>query len=545
MSRAKKRSFPYLDSVFSREHDIYGDRKPVDIILFEIMYKEKITRRMKPNEIETQYDDYLKEFDSIKKEQKFRREREHTLKLEEQNPTSSEERFKNVEKLYEREPEPALKKPIFETPDEGSSDKPEPIFITPTDKGITRQEPSTSDYKTAARISSSAFNEAVERESPRSPTPIRFSLTGSVEEDKVAEDKPKRGDEVEKPEPSTNLPLKADPNPFAPLASPSSSDSSSEYSVPLSTVSQESDQGLTASDQGLTASDEGLVASDESVPYRPVRVNNLPNQENQPDNDVSKVKNVEEYAVDAAGTIKNAVHPVSLQLFFGSSTKPNWDLDLEKSIDELKLSTKEINEHIDMILAASGNKLLINKRKLSGSKQEFKEVVELHFCLERHMSKGTRANMAIIPVDKLLEMRNNLANAAGQTPPQVTEPTAPVITDDTSPFDPAIIGDDGSVNVEEIVPPSQTITVDVKSNQPVQKQIEQNKEDARLEMAIRTRTVDFNGKPIILPDLRSIIRFKGVPEVLPTQPGVVNEHFDLTYAQKDNYVFRFKEQECM
>jgi hypothetical protein len=73
MSSAKKQvEYPSLDSVLSPEDEsLYGLEIPVSLKRFETKYKEKVNsggtkRRMKPREIDTQYENYKRIFESKK-----------------------------------------------------------------------------------------------------------------------------------------------------------------------------------------------------------------------------------------------------------------------------------------------------------------------------------------------------------------------------------------------------------------------------------------------------------------------------------------------
>lgn len=110
------------------------------------------------------------------------------------------------------------------------------------------------------------------------------------------------------------------------------------------------------------------------------------------------------FATDETKVDYEIIHKIPITLFFGSVTKPQWDYELEKTIDGLDISSEDINSKIDALIALSGPKILVLKRVKDGSKQEFKEIMELHFSLERGMAKGSRFDKAVVPLSDLLKI---------------------------------------------------------------------------------------------------------------------------------------------
>jgi hypothetical protein len=120
-------------------------------------------------------------------------------------------------------------------------------------------------------------------------------------------------------------------------------------------------------------------------------------------------------------------HKFPCKTFFGDILAPDWDLNLEAAVREHELTSSEITFYIDIIIKEHGPDILIESRK-SDDKQELVEVMELYFCLQRNMAKGSRAPMAMIPISTLIKERDRLAGVQSQTAtaPGTDNPTDPV-----------------------------------------------------------------------------------------------------------------------
>ncbi len=267
------------------------------------------------------------------------------------------------------------------------------------------------------------------------------------------------------------------------------------------------------------------------------------------------------YAVKAVGVLRDPIHPVPLALFFGDAHKPAWDVDLAKTIDSLTLSREEINQGIDGIIGVNGPKIMIPKRLRDGDHEEYKEVVELHFCLERHMSKGTRAPMAIIPLAKLEALRAGLNQQSASSPPASGPPaTSPQAVTDSGQPTPNPMGlDQGGASllgpqrgIETLSPPHPGDSgTGLTPGPPLdnnQIQVTPNQADERLDLAIRNRTRDWNGKPIIIKEFESGLKVRQGVSLFPAEPGsekTLGPVFGLSYAKKPSFNFRFKENNSL
>ena len=79
-----------------------------------------------------------------------------------------------------------------------------------------------------------------------------------------------------------------------------------------------------------------------------------------------------------------------------------------------EMTTEEINTIIDGLISTVGNKLMIKERKESGSsiqrsKEEMNEIIQLYFCLERNLNRGTRTRTATVPLSSLLSLAETVS----------------------------------------------------------------------------------------------------------------------------------------
>lgn len=102
---------------------------------------------------------------------------------------------------------------------------------------------------------------------------------------------------------------------------------------------------------------------------------------------------------DTTGT-QGKYHKLALQLMFGSWERPKWDTDLIQSIKSFPTSDQERRVLMENIVDANGPKMMVTGL-YGSSEQEFIEIMELHFALERHMSQGTRVPSAFVPLSAL------------------------------------------------------------------------------------------------------------------------------------------------
>ncbi len=132
------------------------------------------------------------------------------------------------------------------------------------------------------------------------------------------------------------------------------------------------------------------------------------------------------YATTATKIDWKVVHKIPILLFFGSTTKPDWDTELEKTIDEITITKEEINTIIDGIIAVNGDKIMVSSRLKDGDINEFKEIIELHFCLERNLAKGSRYAKASVPLSQLVSLASKVS------PSTTTTTTTPSVTGEIS-----------------------------------------------------------------------------------------------------------------
>ncbi len=127
---------------------------------------------------------------------------------------------------------------------------------------------------------------------------------------------------------------------------------------------------------------------------------------------------------------KERYHPNSLQLYFGSSTYPEWDLELETSVQKLELTTKGTIMFMDDIIKQYGPKIFVSERK-SETREELNELMQLQFTILRSLKKpfkGVSGQTATVKLADLIKI-DRLANN-GTSPPKssglVVNPITPL-----------------------------------------------------------------------------------------------------------------------
>ena len=113
---------------------------------------------------------------------------------------------------------------------------------------------------------------------------------------------------------------------------------------------------------------------------------------------------------------KQRVHPDVLDIFFGNSSYPDWDPELENKIMSMNIPEARRIEIMDDIIQEYGKKIFIKSRKGS-SKEELNELCQLQFTVMRNLQRGSRAKTANIKVSDLVKMQSL---ASGNTVPLET-----------------------------------------------------------------------------------------------------------------------------
>lgn len=115
----------------------------------------------------------------------------------------------------------------------------------------------------------------------------------------------------------------------------------------------------------------------------------------------------------------NKFHKSQVILFLGNP--PVFDTDLDNNLDSLSLSKSEVNEMMDNVISASGQKILVSKRLSDGNKEELRVLLQLHFCVLRNLQRGPRQKMAMVPLSSLVDLAgsaksNQLTQTQSQDP---------------------------------------------------------------------------------------------------------------------------------
>ena len=129
-------------------------------------------------------------------------------------------------------------------------------------------------------------------------------------------------------------------------------------------------------------------------------------------------------SVSGAPVAPEIIHKDAITVFFNDATNPSWDPDLRKNIDSAKqfLNGSSINGYIDAIIAKEGPEILVLKRVKDGNIDEFNEIMQLHFSLNRNMARGPRVSMAGISLAALTGQQSG-----GQVPNDLKIPFKPTI----------------------------------------------------------------------------------------------------------------------
>jgi glutaredoxin-related protein len=80
-------------------------------------------------------------------------------------------------------------------------------------------------------------------------------------------------------------------------------------------------------------------------------------------------------------------HLDSILFYFGSTTRPDWDQELEVNVFKAKLKKDEIIKFSDSVIANYGSIFFVYKRK-SDTIQEFHELIQLQFCYLRNLARS-------------------------------------------------------------------------------------------------------------------------------------------------------------
>jgi hypothetical protein len=94
-------------------------------------------------------------------------------------------------------------------------------------------------------------------------------------------------------------------------------------------------------------------------------------------------------------------HLDSILFYFGSTTRPDWDPELENNVFSSGLNKEEIVRNSRAVLEGFGPKLFIFALKTDGKLEEFHELIQLQFCCLRNLARGPRTKNALVPISSL------------------------------------------------------------------------------------------------------------------------------------------------
>lgn len=112
-------------------------------------------------------------------------------------------------------------------------------------------------------------------------------------------------------------------------------------------------------------------------------------------------------------------HPKSLLFFFGSKDIPDWDSELYKEVMKASYEKGELVRYMNTIVEGYGDKIFVYKR-LSETKEEFNELIQLQFCVMRNLNRGNRFRSVTLKADDWDKLKE--ATKASQTGPKIVAP---------------------------------------------------------------------------------------------------------------------------
>ena len=177
-------------------------------------------------------------------------------------------------------------------------------------------------------------------------------------------------------------------------------------------------------------------------------------------------------------------HPNSLLCYFGSATSPDWDNELVESVKAMDLTDADVVWFSDTIVSEYGKKIFVKKR-LSGTKEELNELMQLQFCVMRNLNKGSRSRTANVKLSDLAKLKE--AATASKQGPKVVTPNIPL---GASPEEKALIEDEA---VNEAVSQNQQPQF-VQGADPIAMSVDEAK--ANFQKVYNERKIDLNGNPL-------------------------------------------------
>lgn len=195
-------------------------------------------------------------------------------------------------------------------------------------------------------------------------------------------------------------------------------------------------------------------------------------------------------------------HKEAILLYFGDDVRPDWDLELEKNIFDSKIEAKSRVQIMDGIISINGCRIFVFQR-VSDTLEELNEIVQLHFCLQRNMSRGYRTKTALVPISALNTMSQMLG---GTRPPQNPQNPQNLQSGDNVEQDPL----ESASALDEVDPAEETFQQQgglVSVGNSIQYQIDANAGREKIVTALRNRPYNLYGRPTVIPD---VVKMTGV-----------------------------------
>jgi hypothetical protein len=165
----------------------------------------------------------------------------------------------------------------------------------------------------------------------------------------------------------------------------------------VSEVSQVSESGASESEVSQGASDPDFQTAEQ--PESEAIESEVPEATESPGEPVAVRSDL----------VEAKYHKFQVALFFGSAENPSWDNELTKTLESLDIPPETRSMMMNEIIKANGSKMMIPKKESKDDKDELLVLLQLHFCIERNLHRGTRTKSASISIGNLIGLRNQVS----------------------------------------------------------------------------------------------------------------------------------------
>lgn len=124
---------------------------------------------------------------------------------------------------------------------------------------------------------------------------------------------------------------------------------------------------------------------------------------------------------------KERYHENSILLYFGNSSYPKWDTQLESNVMKMEASKEEVVSMMEDIIEIYGKKIFVSKRK-SDTREEFNELIQLQMFIMKNLKRpdGQTASVKLADLIKIDRMANGGGGGGVQNSQVVVNSINPV-----------------------------------------------------------------------------------------------------------------------